>query len=265
MSRKRTSISDLNARTYADPDVAHQYLAESEIQPAEGAILDRIGHEVGRGLILDLGVGAGRTVPHLLKLSERYVGIDYSAEMVAICRKKYPGVDFRVGDARHLDDVADGSCALVMFSFNGLDYVSPEDRSRVLREIRRVLAWDGYLMFSSHNLAAYRPLSFQWTRDPIRLAKQAVLWLLGQWTRIRSRHYEIRGENYAILNDGAHGYRLLTYYVGLAECVRQLRTAGFVGEIIVYGSNGLPVTSDTTSPWLYYLVGPPDERGLSTP
>ena len=38
--------------------------------------------------ILDLGVGGGRTTPHLSSIAARYVGADYAAEMVARCQDK---------------------------------------------------------------------------------------------------------------------------------------------------------------------------------
>src|ERR1700682_1060613 len=52
--------------------------------------------------ILDLGVGAGRTIPMLQSLSRDYVAIDYTPAMVERARQRFPGVDIQLGDARDL-------------------------------------------------------------------------------------------------------------------------------------------------------------------
>lgn len=250
-------VGDVNASTYADPSVAKHYEADSSLQPAEAAILERIRpHVAGRG-ILDLGVGAGRTVPYLLNLSEKYVGVDYSREMVAACRKKYPGVDIREGDARNLRGIEAEACHLVMFSFNGIDYVNHADRLKVLAEIRRVLAPNGYFVFSSHNLSAFRRPNFEWTLHPRRLVSRLVEWLPVQHHRLRNRRRETRSTTYSILNDGAHGFRLLTYHIDLRNQIEQLHAAGFGDDVAVFDAAGKQITVDTISPWLYYCVRKP--------
>jgi ubiquinone/menaquinone biosynthesis C-methylase UbiE len=50
----------------------------------------------------------------------------------------------------------------VMFSFNGLDYLSHSDRLLALGEIRRVLKPAGLLLFSSHN-AERKPFPSPWS------------------------------------------------------------------------------------------------------
>ena len=48
--------------------------------------------------ILDVGVGGGRTTTMLRLLSDDYIGVDYTSEMVAVSRRNYPGADIRWGD-----------------------------------------------------------------------------------------------------------------------------------------------------------------------
>ena len=52
----------------------------------------------------------------------------------------------------------------------------------------------------------------------------------------RMKKYEIRTDTYAIINDIGHGFSLLTYYISVAEQVRQLVEAGFV-DVEPYGSS----------------------------
>jgi len=71
------------------------------------------------------------------------------------CRQQHPGGDVRLGDAAELGDFADASFDLVVFSYNGIDYLHPEaKRDRCLAEIARVLADDGVVIVSTHNARA---------------------------------------------------------------------------------------------------------------
>jgi SAM-dependent methyltransferase len=101
--------------------------------------------------ILDIGVGAGRTVPLLRLLSRDYVAVDYTPEMVELCHRRHPSVDVRLGDARDLSEIADETVGLVVFSVNGIDAVDHDDRQRVLASVRRVLRPDGQFLFSTLN------------------------------------------------------------------------------------------------------------------
>ena len=55
-----------------------------------------------RGSILDIGIGTGRTTGPLSTMFGRYVGIDFSNEMIAAAKSLYPDRDLRVMDARKL-------------------------------------------------------------------------------------------------------------------------------------------------------------------
>ena len=107
--------------------------------------------DVSGARMLDIGVGGGRTTAYFLDRVGSYVGVDYSPELVEACRERFPGADVSLGDARHLARFPDGSFDFVLFSFNGIDYVSQHGRHQVLAEVRRVLATGGTWMFSTHN------------------------------------------------------------------------------------------------------------------
>ena len=147
--------------------------------------------------ILDLGVGGGRTTSYLANRASRYVGVDYAAAMVKACQAKFPDLEFVVADAANLSIFPDASFDVVVFAFNGIDYVLPEQSRRSCFEhIRRVLKAKGVLIFSSHNARAVliRP---QWNRERLQRtarrfsadSKNAVLATGWRFSRQRGRHW----------------------------------------------------------------------------
>jgi ubiquinone/menaquinone biosynthesis C-methylase UbiE len=146
----RVPQETLNLQTYRTPEVASHYAALDYLTPCE-QLLFRTYIKPGMA-VLDLGVGGGRTTPYLSSVASRYVGVDYSEAMVGACRKKFPNLDFVLADASDLSTFDDASFDAIVFAFNGLDYVVPDEkRSQCLRECRRVLCDGGILIFSSHN------------------------------------------------------------------------------------------------------------------
>jgi SAM-dependent methyltransferase len=105
----------------------------------------------GQTKVLDVGCGMGRTTNYIDKLGHNVVGIDLSPAMIEKAKDLYPVIDFRVMDVCDLsfpDDFFD----TVVFSFNGLDCIYPEEkRWKAVKEMKRVLKKDGLLILSSHN------------------------------------------------------------------------------------------------------------------
>ena len=101
--------------------------------------------------VLDLGCGAGRTTPYIHRITEQVVGADLSEILIRTAKEKYPGIDFTVMDACRMD-FPDDSFDVVVFSYNGLCYLYPEEkRIAAIKEVHRVLRKDGYFIFSSFN------------------------------------------------------------------------------------------------------------------
>lgn len=101
--------------------------------------------------ILDLGCGAGRTTINLWRAGHQVCGADINPAMIAAAKARHPELDFRLMDACALQ-FSDESFDMVLFSYNGLDYIYPRQRRRrALAEIRRVLAAGGLFIMSSHN------------------------------------------------------------------------------------------------------------------
>jgi SAM-dependent methyltransferase len=210
------------------------------VDPGEAAGLSHVKQDLRGRPILDLGIGTGRTIPLLQPLTEDYRAADYLPSMVEASRQAYPGVRIDLGDARELGDYPDGHFGLVYFSYNGIDAVSHEDRRRVFRAVRRVLAPDGTFLFSTLNLAGpsfrERPWLVRiWGRKwPHRVAlgvvRQAVALpeSLSNWFRIR--RLGAQGDGYAVAPLSAHRFALLVHYTTLARQRDELRDEGFDPE-----------------------------------
>jgi glycosyltransferase involved in cell wall biosynthesis len=94
-----------------------------------------------RKKIIDIGCGEGLNA-YLLSKSHDVVGIDMSGDNIALARKKYPGVEFRVMNGEHLefsDNYFDRICAMDVIEH--VDHLDP-----VIGEAWRVLKPGGELI-----------------------------------------------------------------------------------------------------------------------
>ena len=99
--------------------------------------------------VLDLGCGTGAVLERLLPASQSLIGVDGSARMLEMCRRRFSPVDLanenrislRIGELDHLplrDQEADFACINLV-----LHHLS--DPGEGLREIRRSLTTGGHL------------------------------------------------------------------------------------------------------------------------
>lgn len=243
----------VNEATYRRADVVAAYAGQDNLQEGEARVLERVG-DLGALRMLDIGVGGGRTTAHFVGRVASYAGIDYSPELVAATRARFPDADIAEGDARALA-FNDESFDFVLFSFNGIDYVSGEGRLQVLREIRRVLAPGGSLLFATHNRDYERVGLMPWQkRRPSRtMLKQSAVALWQTRRRRVMRRSELVAADHAIVNDDAHGWALLTYYISSVDQVAQLRAAGYA-EVETFDQWGRPDSGDEASIWRHYLA-----------
>lgn len=249
-----------------------------ELLPAEVILLARY-REALAGRALDVGCGAGRLLGYLCALGADAHGVDIAPEMVARCRLRLPGADVRVGDLSALGEAVEGPFSAIVLSANVLDVLDDGQRRAALAEIRGLLGPGGVLAFSSHNLAHWDRLAAQ--RTPARglrrvraIAGQAAhrspAWMAEALVRLPRRRsnrrrlgpLQHRAGDHAIVNDAAHDYSLLHYYISRAAGERQLSELGYavLDVLELDGSSPLP-GADGRGPSLYYVATPTAGRG----
>jgi len=139
---------DINTQTYRSSKAIEHYSKNTYVTDIEKKIIKKYF----RGKILDLGCGCGRTTKYISDQKLDVVGVDIAPELIGKGKELYPTLDLRVGDAVRLG-FGSGTFDVVFFSFNGLDYIYPEEkRILALREMARVTKKEGFVIFSSHNI-----------------------------------------------------------------------------------------------------------------
>jgi ubiquinone/menaquinone biosynthesis C-methylase UbiE len=248
----------MNKKKYESKSVVSSYI-NMRLQNPEVMIFVKHRESIAGRHVLDIGCGSGRTTAILKNLSSGYVGLDYSLEMVESCRKRFEGVRFLHGDVRDMSEFNNREFDYIMFSFNGLDSINHEDRLKGLKEIRRVLKPDGLFVFSSHNrnyrYAISRP-KIGFSTSPCKQAGDFIKFLKSLRNRLRNKNHQVFNEQYAIINDVAHNYAMLTYYIDKENQKSQLEDVGFEA-IEMYDTLGNMfnlASDDKDSAWIYYVA-----------
>jgi SAM-dependent methyltransferase len=163
--RKEGPGNDVNLRLVQDPEIAQEYARLDYLTPCERMLIET--YVPSGAAVLDLGVGGGRTTRYLRARAGRYLGVDYSPEMIRLCREKFPDLEFCQADASSMPMFENETFDVVFFSFNGIDWLWPsEKRWRCIRECGRLLRPGGVFIFSAHNPCSI----FVWRRwDPDRV------------------------------------------------------------------------------------------------
>ena len=107
-------------------------------------LLDAAGVAAGKR-VLDVGTGPGYAAARASERGAAATGVDIADEMVALARRRNPGVHFLRADAEDLP-FADGSFDAVVGNLVINHVPSPE---RVIRELARVLAPQGAIALST--------------------------------------------------------------------------------------------------------------------
>jgi SAM-dependent methyltransferase len=236
--------------------------------PGEAAAVAYLSDEVRGQPLLDIGVGAGRTVPLLLRVSANYIGVDYTPELVALCRRNHPGTQVCLMDARDMSAFEDGRFALAMFSFNGIDSVDYDDRRKILNEVARVLKPGGLALFSTHNLRGpgYRERLTRALQVPrtggllefgISCARVAFNFPAAAINYFRYSPLNREYDGYGVRVCAAHRFGILLTYTELSTQRQQCADAGLITEAIFGSDSGRLVSegSDLTAEnWLHFIV-----------
>lgn len=250
--------------------VANEFAVEGWSDEGELGALLAVADDVRGQPILDLGVGAGRTVALLRLLSTDYVAVDRTPAMVELCRSRHPGVDIRHGDARSLVEIASGSIALVNFSLNGIDSVDHDDRQRVLDEMARVLRPGGFAVLSTLNLNGTlygcdpgNAPSMAWLPGSLIPLEQGLPMppdegrmgrAVRNWRRLRK--VAVTGDGWAIAPMPAHEFGILTHFTTLPRARSELAEHGLEVVHVFPAEARLPLADGepTTSPYVHLVA-----------
>jgi ubiquinone/menaquinone biosynthesis C-methylase UbiE len=248
-----------NQDAYSSAKTVKDYLTHRYFPKAEQAILNKVKEDKAITKMLDIGVGAGRTTNYFAPYFEQYIGVDYSQTMIDVCKKTYAKTDYQflVCDARNMNSFKDNSFDFILFSFNGIDCVSIEDRNLVLEEVKRICKPSGYFAFSSHNIYNVKKLfSFQMPRNPFKYYQEYK-----RMTKVRTLNppiEEIEKVNIISLIDGDIEFSTNYTYIKPEYQVDRLKKMGFT-NIETYGHNGKLVSLDAfekwknQDAWIYFL------------
>jgi ubiquinone/menaquinone biosynthesis C-methylase UbiE len=255
---------DKNKKTYKSANIVRHYQQLRQLQPAEQTIIHLLKDQLPTFKMLDLGIGGGRTTQHFAPLVKEYIGIDYSDEMIQACQQRFLNVSWsmslEVGDARNIHQFADNSFDFILFSFNGIDYVSHPDRLQIIQEIKRVGKSGCYVFFSSHNLRSLARIFNYQTHLSLNLFKMyvdLVMWGFLKLFNISITHDHLKTAKYCMIKDESHNFRLRTYYIQPEEQLKQLE-ANFSNVEIYSWKSGKKIL-DQSDPaldsdlWLYYF------------
>jgi SAM-dependent methyltransferase len=238
--RPRATLANNNLQIYNSTEIAAHYAGLSQITPCEHLLFQKyVPHGA---VVLDLGVGGGRTTPYLSARSSAYLGVDYAPEMVRVCQAKFPNLEFKVAHASDLSEIRSHSFDAVVAAFN----VRPEwNHERVRRIATRIAPAEGLfgrLLYSILNciaaLAATMRAASGTLRRLLRQSGSGAFW---------------RGEGHVL--DPAHG-GLYTHCWVPKQVVAEVTRSGFCVLETVAGDYPR-ASGQYLTDWYYYVLGKP--------
>jgi SAM-dependent methyltransferase len=264
-------LDQINQRAWTTRDAFREFTLDKKwTDLGEEAAFAYIARESHAQPLLDIGIGAGRTIPLMMQLSSDYTGIDYTAPLLEQSRQRFPGVDLRHMDARDMSALPTDHYALTAFSWNGIDCVEYGDREQILREMYRVTRPGGRILFSTHNRGgpgfdetplqllphfSINPLRYGW-----RVMRAARLMPLGIVNYLRHKPLHRDYEGYSIRTAAAHYFGIVIVYTTLPEQRRQLEALGFEVEAVFGSCDGqliAPQTQTSDAWWLHFIARKP--------
>ena len=133
-------------------------LAIAERSPLTRLILDALPE---RGRVLEAGCGPAQYVVLLRRAGRATLGVDFTVEPLARCRREFPATPLAAMDLRALGLAPASVAAYVSL---GVVEHDPDGPDAILREARRVLAPGGVLVLSVPYVNGARRLGAPWIR-----------------------------------------------------------------------------------------------------
>lgn len=244
---------DNNLKLYNNKSVVSWYKNLHEITFIEDTIFNSYTSILARGNVLDIGIGGGRTTRYLINKCKAYIGIDYSKQFTDAVKTNFSNTDIRQLDARDLSVFESDFFDFVNFSFNGIDYVNLIDREQILSEINRVLKPNGIFFFSTHNKSHVSFNKQPWNNQSISFftkMKNFIKFSPFYFRKILNKNSEVYKNNYAIITDNAHNYRLRTFYTKPEFLIEQLEKEGFC-NIELFSKNSKVENFELLDDWIF--------------
>jgi SAM-dependent methyltransferase/CelD/BcsL family acetyltransferase involved in cellulose biosynthesis len=203
-------------------------------------LLRRLRPELKDTRMLDIGIGRGRTTVYFAPVVKKYHGFDHAQAIVVAAKASLDDQldpeDIFLADARNMSFAADGAYDLVLFSGEGIDEVSVDDRARILKEVHRVGREGAWFCFSSRNLQSLKPGVGGRVMDLLRRLCRRMLMAAANPGLAR-----LRCQSSAVLFDETGDYKLPVYYLTPKEQVRILKELGFHDVRVLSTRTGLEV------------------------
>jgi len=137
------SFKDLEQRNWAAKAPAYDAWVGAITSGVVEPLLDAT--QVDRGMqVLDVACGPGYCAGQAAARGATAIGIDFAPTMIVEAQRRFPGIDFREGDAENLA-FADGSFDAVVCAFGLLHMATPD---RAIVEAYRVLRAGGRYAFT---------------------------------------------------------------------------------------------------------------------
>jgi SAM-dependent methyltransferase len=267
----QSELDRINRTAWNSSDAKREFTTEKTYSdPGEQAAFEWIAARCAGQPLLDIGIGAGRTIALMTAISDDYTGVDYTQKLLDLAKSRYPQRDLRHMDARDMSALPSAHYGLVEFSWNGIDCVDYADRVTILCEIYRVLRPGGYVLFSSHNRGGpgYHENLWQllphFSFNPLKLAWRTVRSLrrfqLGTLNYVRNARLNRDYGGYAIKTAAAHNFGIVIVYTTLPEQRRQLAEIGFQSDAVFGSCEGNRIADDVDTSdawWLHFIAHKP--------
>jgi SAM-dependent methyltransferase len=129
-------------------EYAVSFCDELEGKPFDRSLLQRFANTIPGDPLCDLGCGPGHVAAYLGSVGVDVIGVDLSPGMIAEAKRRYPSIDFQVGDMLDLK-MGTGSLGGIV-AFYSIIHLRREILQEAFREMHRVLRPGRFVLTSFH-------------------------------------------------------------------------------------------------------------------